>query len=181
MKYRNIDRNFRSTVTVAYRYICRYIYRENVALKSQVWGSLTLAQLGMARRNFRRAQLDQLGEPHNALHSSSIRYIQRKCRVEVTSVGLAHARPISNASVCVGDSRFKKILYAAHRNQSWYSTTHECASNYHVRESLNETTEMNTINNACTRSVLVRVHAHTLFQYSSSLAGKTLVKSDHLS
>ena len=41
MKYRNIDRNFRSTVTVAYR----YNYRENVALKSQVWGSLTLAQL----------------------------------------------------------------------------------------------------------------------------------------
>ena len=30
----------RSTVTVAYRYT-----RENVALKSQVWGSLTLAQL----------------------------------------------------------------------------------------------------------------------------------------
>ena len=51
MKYRNIDRNFRSTVTVAYRYITYniynyiYIYRENVALKSQVWGSLTLAQL----------------------------------------------------------------------------------------------------------------------------------------
>ena len=39
MKYRNIDRNVRSTVTVAYNYI------ENVALKSQVWGSLTLAQL----------------------------------------------------------------------------------------------------------------------------------------
>ena len=39
MKYRNIDRNFRSTVTVAYIY-------------------------------------------------------KRKCRVEVTSVGLAHARPI---------------------------------------------------------------------------------------
>ena len=43
MKYRSIDRNFRSTVTVEiYRYIT---YRENVALKSQVWGSLTLAQL----------------------------------------------------------------------------------------------------------------------------------------
>ena len=26
-----------------------YIYRENVALKSQVWGSLTLAQLSMAK------------------------------------------------------------------------------------------------------------------------------------
>ena len=43
-----VDRNFRSTVTVAYIY--RYIdiqhnYGENVALKSQVWGSLTLAQL----------------------------------------------------------------------------------------------------------------------------------------
>ena len=37
-----IDRNFRSTVTVAY---IQHIYRENVALKSQVWGSLTLAQL----------------------------------------------------------------------------------------------------------------------------------------
>ena len=44
MKYRNIDRNVRSTVTVAYRYNI-YTYRENVALKSQVWGSLTLAQL----------------------------------------------------------------------------------------------------------------------------------------
>ena len=36
-------------MTVAYRYITYniyiYIYRENVALKSQVWGSLTLAQL----------------------------------------------------------------------------------------------------------------------------------------
>ena len=49
MKYRNIDRNFRSTVTVAYRYITYNIY---------------------------------------------IVYIQRKCPVEVTSVGLAHARPI---------------------------------------------------------------------------------------
>ena len=39
-----IDRNFRSTVTVAY-IIIYTTYRENVALKSQVWGSLTLAQL----------------------------------------------------------------------------------------------------------------------------------------
>ena len=45
MKYRNIDRNVRSTVTV-----------------TNIYG-------------------------HN--------YIWRKCRVEVTSVGLAHARPIS--------------------------------------------------------------------------------------
>ena len=43
MKYRNIDRNVRSTVTVAYIYI-DITYGENVALKSQVWGSLTLAQ-----------------------------------------------------------------------------------------------------------------------------------------
>ena len=50
-KYQNIDRNIRSTVTVAYityniYIVYIYIYRENVALKSQVWGSLTLAQLG---------------------------------------------------------------------------------------------------------------------------------------
>ena len=28
----------------------------------------------------------------------TLRYIQRKCRVEVTNVGLAHARPINKAT-----------------------------------------------------------------------------------
>ena len=45
-RIRNINRNVRSTVqvTVAYILDITYNYRENVALKSQVWGSLTLAQ-----------------------------------------------------------------------------------------------------------------------------------------
>ena len=61
MKYRNIDRNVRSTVTVAYRHIT---------------------------------------------------YIQRKCRVEVTSVGLARARPIMTLSLA--------WLCGASRRGAWH-------------------------------------------------------------
>ena len=52
--------------------------------------------------------------PHNVLHSPTC--IQRKCRVEVTSVGLAHARPIRQMRKHCGAS-LSKLRIAAARSQ----------------------------------------------------------------
>ena len=82
-------------MTVAYRYITyiyNYIYRENVALKSQVWGLLTLAQLQrfvsarqqkMEKKAETRPSVDLTNETqHGGTREVSLECAKRKSAVD---------------------------------------------------------------------------------------------------
>ena len=99
MKYRNIDRNFRSTVTVATWFgnlvPVRVLSERGNSYTDNTVVGFTVLELHLTLPAPSSCYLPCLGPLSDVSPSHThITYIQRKCRVEVTSVGLAHARPI---------------------------------------------------------------------------------------